>query len=128
MSLKKTALVMAVIVLLAGCTTFKLSGVQVTKQLPSYTSVGTFDVTIWVNEFLGASGGANIFNLTADAMDQAIYDAIQREIQKYSGDAAVNVNIEYRASFIDVLLNGVTGALWAPAEANITGTVVKYNK
>ncbi len=112
----------------AGCTTFKFSGAQVTTQLPAYTSVGTFDVRVWVNEFLGSSGGANLFNLSADAMDTPIYDAIQREIHKYSGDAAVNVTIEYQASFVDILLNAVTSGIYAPAEAHITGTVVKYSK
>ncbi len=113
---------------IVGCTTFKFSGAQVTTQLPAYTSVGTFDITVWVNEFLGSSGGENLFNLSADAMDAPIYDAIQREIHKYSGDAAVNVTIEYNASFVDILLNAVTSGIWAPAEAHITGTVVKYSK
>ncbi len=113
---------------IVGCTTFKFSGAQITTQLPAYTSVGTFDITVWVNEFLGSSGGANLLNITADAMDAPIYDAIQREIHKYSGDAAVNVTIEYNASFVDILLNGITGGIYAPAEAHITGTVVKYSK
>ncbi len=34
------------VIALASCTTFQLSGTQVTKQIPSYTSVGTFDITI----------------------------------------------------------------------------------
>ncbi len=118
----------ALLVALVSCTTFKFSGAQVTTQLPAYTSVGTFDITVWVNEFLGSSGGANLFNITADAMDTPIYDAIQREIHKYSGDAAVNVTIEYNASVVDILLNAVTSGIYAPAEAHITGTVVKYSK
>jgi hypothetical protein len=122
------ALAAAIGAVLSGCTTFKFSGAQVTMQLPAYTSVGTFDVTVWVNEFLGSSGGANLFNITADAMDAPIADAIQREIHKYSGDAAVNVTIEYGASFVDILLNGLTGGIYAPAEAHITGTIVKYSK
>ena len=32
-------------------------------------------------------------------MDTAIYDAIQREIQKFTGDAAMNVEIRYEAFF-----------------------------
>ncbi len=123
------AVVVALGVALTGCTTFKFSGAQVTAQLPAYTSVGTFEVTIWVNKFLGlAPGGATLFNVTADAMDAPIYDAIQREIHKYLGDAAVNVTIEYRASFVDILLTGVTLGIYAPTEARITGTIVKYSK
>lgn len=111
-----------------SCTTFKLDGTQVTREIPSYNSVGTFDVTVKVHEFLGASGGANLLNITADAMNNPIYDAIQREIQKYSGDAAVNISIEYKAGFIDMILNGITGGIYAPATAEIKGTIVKYNK
>ena len=112
----------------ASCTTFKMEGAQVTREIPSYNSVGTFDVTVKVHEFLGASGGANLLNITADAMNNPIYDAIQREIQKYSGDAAVNISIEYKAGIIDILLNGITGGIYAPATAEIKGTIVKYNK
>ena len=86
MSPKKLIPLIAVLsLLLAGCTTFQLTGVHVAKDLPAFSKVGEFDVNIWVNEFLGSSGGANILNVTADAMDAAIYDAIQREIQKFSG-------------------------------------------
>jgi len=121
-------LVVALGAVLTGCTSFKFSGAQVTKELPSYTSVGTFDVTVWVNGFLGSSAGAHLFNITSDSMDTPIYDAIQREIEKYSGDAAVNVTIEYSASFVDILLNGLTSGIYAPASAHLTGTIVKYNK
>lgn len=79
-----------------------------------------------VNEFLGTSGGANIVNATATNMDNPIYDAVRREINKYSGDAAVNVTVQYEASFVDLLLNGITFGVYAPAHAKIKGTVVKY--
>ena len=116
------------VALLFSCTTFQFSGAQVTKTIPSYSSVGTFDVTVKVHEFLGNSGGMNLLNVTADEMDTKIYDTIQREIQKYTGDAAVNITIEYEASFIDLLLNGITFGIYAPATARIQGTVVKYSK
>ncbi|MFQ3619920.1 MAG: hypothetical protein SNJ78_03135 [Spirochaetales bacterium] len=116
------------IIFLFSCTTFKFEGAQVTKSIPSYNTVGTFDVTIKVHEFLGSSGGVNLLNITAEAMDTKIYDTIQREIQKYTGDAAVNVSIEYKAGFIDLLLNGLTFGIYAPATAHIKGTVVKYSK
>jgi len=117
-----------IVLVAVSCTTFKLDGTQVTREIPSYNSVGTFDVSVKVHEFLGSSGGANLLNITADAMNNPIYDAIQREIQKYSGDAAVNISIEYKAGFIDILLNGLTGGIYAPATAEIKGTIVKYNK
>ncbi len=111
----------------ASCTTFKLSGAQITREIPSYDTVGSFDITIPVWEFLGSAGGANLFNATSDAMDTKIYDAIQREIQKFTGDAAVNVVVEYRTSFGDMFFNGLTVGILAPAHAHVTGIIVKYN-
>lgn len=122
------ALALVAVLFAASCTTFKLEGTQVTREIPSYTSVGTFDITVKVHEFLGSSGGANLLNVTSDAMNTKIYDAIQREIQKFTGDAAVNISIEYKAGFVDLLLNGVTWGLYAPGTAHVTGTVVKYSK
>jgi hypothetical protein len=122
------ALGAALMIALAGCTSFKLTGAQVTAQVQPYTVVGKFDINVWVNKFLGGSAGINLFNISADATDGPIYDAIQQEIQKYSADAAVDITIEYRASFVNLLLNWVTANIYAPAEAHITGTIVKYSK
>lgn len=116
------------VLLAASCTTFKLEGAQVTRDIPSYNTVGTFAVSVHVSEFLGTPGGANFLNVSSTAMDTVIYDSIQREIQKYSGDAAVNISIEYKASFIDMLLGGITWGIYAPATAEISGTIVKYSK
>jgi len=110
----------------ASCTTFKLSGIQVTREIQSYQTVGEFKIQIPITELLGASGGANILNITATAMDDKIYDAIQREIQKFTGDAAVNVTVEYKVTLINAVLNSVTGSILAPAVAEVSGVIVKY--
>lgn len=110
-----------------ACTTFQLSGVSVVGDMPGVEVVGDFEATVNVTEWLGASGGSNLFNVTSDAMDNAIYDAIQREVSQMSGDAAINVDIRYEATFINILLNGLTGNIYAPATAFISGTVVRYN-
>jgi len=129
MKVNKIALLFLIViaVVLSSCTTFKLSGVQVTKEIPAYDSVGTFDIAVKVWEFVGSPGGTNLGNVTSDAMDTEIYDAIQREIQKYTGDAAVNVVVEYKAEFIDMIIGGLTGNILAPATAHISGTIVKYD-
>ena len=114
------------VLFVASCTTFQLSGIQMNEEMPSYQTVGEFETTVMVNEFLGSSGGSNILNVTATEMDNPIYDAVRREINKYSGDAAVNVTVTYEATFVDMLLNGFTFGLYAPAHAKIKGTVVKY--
>jgi len=129
MKVNKIALLFLIViaVVLSSCTTFKLSGVQVTKEIPAYDTVGEFDITVKVSEFLGTPGGANLGNITSDAMDTKIYDAIQREIQKFTGDAAVNVTVEYKAEVMDILFAGITGGLYAPATAHVSGVIIKYN-
>ncbi len=126
-SVRLISLAVLVVLLLGSCTTFQLSGIQVTKNLQNYTAVGEFDIEVKVWEFLGTSGGANLGNVTADAMDTAIYDAVQREINKFTADAAVNVTVTYSAGLVDLLINGFTGSVLAPATARITGVLVKYN-
>ena len=127
--MKKIVLLTLTVVMLfavVSCTTFKLSGAQVVTDIPSYQVVGDLDISLNVNEFIGRSGGMNLFNITSEAMDHVIYDAIQREIQKYSADAAVNVTIEYQASFVNLLLNTLTLGLYAPGTAVVSGSIVKY--
>lgn len=122
------AIVVAVAVLaVSACTTFQMSGIQVVKDMPGMQPLGDFQTTVKVHEFIGSSGGANLFNLTADAMDDEIYDQIRREVDRRSGDAAINVTVQYQASFLDLVLNGITWGLYAPATAVISGTVVSYN-
>ncbi len=112
--------------LVVSCTTFQVSGVQMNKETPSFQTVGQFEIKVAVHEFLGSSGGVNLFNVTATKMDEEIFDAIRREIEKFSGDAAVNVTIKYEATFIDLLLNVLTAEIYSPAHATISGTIVKF--
>lgn len=118
--------VLLAVFLVASCTTFRVEGAQFNKTTPKYTVVGDFSITVKVIEWLGSSGGSNLGNLTAENMAAPIQEAIQKEIANKSGDAAINVSIEYKASTLDVILNGVTGSIFAPATALIKGTVVKY--
>lgn len=122
----RVAVILMVVMAAASCTTFQLSGIQVTKTMPSYQTVGEFEISVPVMEFLGSSGGMNIANMTADAMDSKIYDAVQREIAKFTGDAAVNVTVKYEVTLVNAIINGLTGSILAPATANVTGVIVKY--
>jgi hypothetical protein len=126
-TLSKIGIVVAIVLLVGACTTFELSGVHIVEDMPSMQPMGDFEAKVSVHEFLGNSGGANLFNVTADAMDNEIYDTIRREVEKRSGDAAINVTIRYEASFINLLLNGLTFGVYAPATATVSGTVVSYN-
>lgn len=118
--------ILAMLCLLTACTTFKMSGVQMVMDTPQYHNVADLDVTVQVNKFLGSSGGATFANIGEEATDNAIYDAIRREVTKAGGDAAVNVTIDYKANLGDLLLNNLSGFLWAPSHVHITGYIVKY--
>jgi len=68
----RIVLVLLVLLTVMSCTTFKFEGAQVTTEIPSYNAVGDFDITVKVHEFLGASGGTNLLNVSADAMNTKI--------------------------------------------------------
>ena len=108
-----------------SCKSFQISGLEVAQQASTGDMLGNFDINVKVNKFLGNAGGLNLFNLTSDATDPKITDAIKAEIAKLGGTKAINVKIEYQATFINVLLNMITGSIYAPATAHVTGTVVR---
>ena len=107
------------------CTSFKISGVEVSAQTSQGTVLGTFDINVNVNKVLGMAGGTNLFNLTSDATDPKIVEAVKAEIAKLGGTKAINVKIDYKASFLNLILNGITFSIWAPSIAHVTGTVIK---
>jgi len=109
----------------ASCTSFLVSGVEFSQQPSPGDILGQFDIDVKVTKLLGGSAGINLFNLTSDASDNAINGAIRSEILKYGGSKAINVRIEYKATFINLLLNYLTSSIYAPATAHITGTVVR---
>lgn len=120
------SLLVALLVIITGCTTAKLGGLQMTKDLPTFEVVKDFETTVKINKFLGSAAGKTLFNIGAESTEDPIFDAVQREIAKLGGDAAVDISITYGATVLDLVLNGITGALYAPATVTITGTVVKY--
>lgn len=125
----KKRLVLALAALLVaftvtGCTTFKVSGLSYGKQ--NVEIIGTFETKVTVMKYLGSSGGATFFDLGQDNTDKAVRDAIRDEIDKLGGDGAINVSIEQKATFVNMLLNGITGDILAPVTLIISGTVVSY--
>ena len=125
-ALKFVAVLVVAAAVIASCTTFKASGLSYTLKERKTTVLGDFKVEVWVNEFLGTSGGSNLFNITADATESPLKEAIQKEIKDKNGDAAINVTIEHQASFVNILLNGITSGIYAPSMVIVTGTIVKY--
>jgi hypothetical protein len=127
---KLISLVMPVILLALGlaclsCTTFQISGIEVPKQYSTGDVLGTFDINVKVHKFLGNSAGTNFANITSGSTDPKIVEAVKEEIARMGGSKAVNVKIEYKASFLNLLLNSITSSIYAPATAHVTGTVIK---
>ena len=117
--------VLAVIAVTTSCTAFRVDGLEVHQTATKGTSVGDFNIKVRVNKFLGLASGYNVFNITSGATDPAVIQAIRDEIQNRGGTSAVNVKIVYKATFPNLLLNGITFFIYAPATAEITGTIIK---
>jgi len=108
-----------------SCTTFQANGIQMGMITDGYEILGNFSKKVYINKFLGTSGGTNLFNLSSDATNGPIRDAIEKEIQKKGGTAAINISIKYGSNPIQWWLNGLTGNIWAPSTVTISGTVIK---
>jgi len=125
--MKKTVLLVLsvlLIVLLASCTTFKADGLS-SYTPKDYEVLGQFEKSVTVNRFVGSPGGASLFNILEDAPGDAADKLIRKEIQKLGGSGAINIEIKYEAVFWNMLVNSITGGLWAPAKLTISGTVIR---
>ncbi len=120
--------VLAAIVLgmFAACTTVSFEGLQMQKDLQNYTVIKDFKRTITDPRLIGYGTSWALIPLARP--DKAIFDTIRSEINKVSGDAAIDVTISYGITLIDWLLNGFTGGLYSPRTITISGTIVKMNK
>jgi hypothetical protein len=114
-----------VVIAITSCTGFKVSELEVHQTPTEGEVVGDFNIKVGITKFLGVSGGMNLFNITSGKTDPAIVQAIRAEIQNQGGTAAINVKIENKVSFGKWLLNGITFAIYAPATAHVTGTIIK---
>ena len=113
---------------LAGCTTFQASGMQMGLVINGqrYEKVGDFSQKAWANKFLGwGVNGGTLFNLSSDAADPKVRDAIEKNIKKLGGDAAIDVRIKYGSNPLQWILTAVTVGIWVPGTVTVTGTVVK---
>jgi hypothetical protein len=113
------------IVTITSCTSFQVGGLEVHQTRTEGTIVGELNIKVGIHKVLGDSGGINLFNASSDVTDPLITQAIRTEIQNQGGTSAVNVKIVYKATFLNMLLNGLTCSIYAPATAYITGTIIK---
>lgn len=127
--MKNLKIVLIAAIIFAGltsCTTANYSDLVVTTKDLSGEVLGNFEITVKVTEFLGSPGGANLLNITADAMKEPVKQAIKAEIANKGGDAAINVEIIQKAEVLDMILAGITGSIYSPSTVMVTGTVIKY--
>jgi hypothetical protein len=127
-TMKKMILVLltvCTIMAFAACTSFQVSGLEVATQPTTGDIVGIFYINVKIHKFFFFFSGTNIFNLTSGVTDPKIVNAIREEVTKWGGTKAINVKIEYKATFLDLLLNSITWYIYAPATAHVTGTVIR---
>jgi hypothetical protein len=120
------ALAALVLGVFASCTTVSFEGLQMQKDLQNYTVVKNFKKTITDPRVIGYGTSWALIGLTRP--DKVIFDTIRSEINKVSGDAAIDVTISYGSSLVDMLLNSFTAGLYSPRTITISGTIVKINK
>ena len=125
--MRKTALlgVVVTVALLASCTSVSFEGLQMQKDIPSYTVIKEFEKAIADPHILGM--GTSFGLIPLGQPDKEIFDTIRGEIDKVSGDAAIDVTISYGMSAVDMVLNSFTGGIYSPRRITIKGTIVKFN-
>ncbi len=117
--------VVAVAILtVTGCTSFKAEGLSYMMPNTNDVVLASFEETVMVNEVLGQAGGNNLFNITSEAMNEEISDIIMKEVTLAGGNAAKNISIQYKVGFLHIILNAITGYIWAPAELTVSGDVI----
>ncbi|MDR0314308.1 MAG: hypothetical protein LBI14_12030 [Treponema sp.] len=113
---------------LIGCTTFQASGLQMGLVINGqrYEKIGDFSEKEWTNRFLGWGGaGGTLFNLSSGAADPKVREAVEKNIRRLGGDAAIDVKIKYGSNPLQWFLSGITLWIWVPGTVTVTGTVVK---
>ena len=111
----------------SACKTFRADGLAFYSFDQGYESLGTFSKKATVHEFLGTSGGPNLFNISSTAMSDKAYAMIAREVEKKGGNAARNVTIQYSVNPFQLFFNTITEGIWAPATLVVSGEVIRVN-
>jgi len=107
-------IVFAFSMVLIGCTTFVASGMQMGLVIngQKYEKVRDFSEKEWTNKFLGwGVNGGTLFNLSSEATDPQVRKAVEKNIKKYGGDAAIDIKIKYGSNPIQWILTAITGGI-----------------
>ncbi|NCN05667.1 MAG: hypothetical protein GW949_08550 [Spirochaetales bacterium] len=124
-ALKLFSVAVLLVFVLASCTTMRVTDLSFGEPA-SVQTLGTFETSVSGFKLLGSGAGTTIANIRSNAPGDTIESAVQAEIAKLGGNGAINVTVEYGADFLDLLLTGLTGSIYAPYSIKISGTVVKY--
>jgi len=119
-------LVCAATVLLSGCYAqkyvaggldyqAKMSGAAAEKQ--EYTVIKSFDVT--------DRSGWFVFGLIPVGHTD-LNDIVNQEIKAVGGDAVINLKIETKYDFVDVLIGILVGGIYNSRVSYIQGDIIKY--
>lgn len=108
----------------ASCTTFRAEGLS--SYIPQdYEVLGEFEESITAHKFFGSPAGATLFNIAQDSTKDAVSKIIKEEVQKLGGKGAIDIEIEYEATFLNMLAAGFTSSIWAPGKITVSGTVIR---
>ncbi|MCR4741536.1 MAG: hypothetical protein K5866_01505 [Treponema sp.] len=119
---KAMILALAVMFVATSCTTFKAENLSYGQFVGQ--DLGNFNTSVTVWKILGPCGGTTLFNLGQDATAAAVTNAIQKEVTKKGGNAAVGVKISQNVTFFDTLINALTFSILAPVKVKVSGTVI----
>ena len=117
-------ILLGILVLLASCVSVTFEGLQMQKDMPNFQVIKEFKKVINDPHLLGAGSGFGLIPLGQP--DKEIFEAIRSEINKVSGDGAIDVTIKYGQSFGNMIINTMTVYLYSPRKITITGTIVKF--
>ena len=112
-------------IVFTSCTTFRAEGLAFSPMTDNVEVLGTFSKSKTVHEFLGTTGGANLFNISAATMSDKVSGIIWKEILEKGGNGARNITISYSAGPLALLANLITFGIWAPAKLKISGEVIR---
>ena len=111
--------------LLDGCVAFRATGMAYFPGQSDFEVVGHFRRSCVVQEFFGTPAGGNLFNFSAYSSDDELRKILSEEVEKFGGDGAINIRVDFETKWWHSLLNKITARVYAPAKLTVEGDVVR---
>lgn len=104
---------------LGGCYTLNLSATPSDRAISmSNTPQGKIIKHFTINKTMHHL----IFGIVA-LNDAEIAQEVEGEIKSSGGKSAINVKVKYQMTFVDGLINGITGGIYNPLDLTIEGDI-----